>query len=404
MERQPLRRNVSLIWLFRIVMALQFWMPISVIYLQSRGLTLTQIGLLESVGGLTIMLAEVPTGAVADLFGRRVSLTLGMLIMTLGLGLYAIADSFWLVAFSYIPWMIGYTLTSGADSALLYDSMKAIGEEQRYATIEGRNNTWEQGASAVAVASGGWLAIKFGLSIPIWLTLAVTALGAVLCLGLVEAPVQRTGKRSSGVAGQVRVAVSILFKQRILFLLMLFSALTAGMAFILKQSFFQVYAKAIDLPITLFGVLSFTMVLAGMAGSAFSGRLRTSGRRLGLLVPACLMGVAFLGLGIARNLTGISLLLIIPFLSSLLRPALLAAINQGVESEVRATVLSVNSLLWSVVLAVVSPVAGWLADRSLQSAFGTMGLTMLLVAPFIWWLVQPKRSLASVAQVANPPQ
>lgn len=398
---QRLRRNLPLIWIFRIVMALQFWMPISVLYLQSRHLTMTEIGLLETVGALTVMLAEVPTGAVADLYGRRTSLVLGMLIMTVGLGIYAVADRFWLVALSYVPWMIGYTLTSGADSALLYDSMKAIGDEERYVLIEGRAATWGLAANAIAVTSGAWLGTKFGLAVPIWLTLAVTVIGGLLCLGLVEAPVQKTSSHRAGVAGQVRIALSVLVERRVLFLLMLFGALTTGMSFMLKQTFFQVYAKAIDLPVSLFGLLSLAMVLASMAGAASSGRLRTGRRHLGLLLPACLMGVAFLGLGLIQNLAGISMLLLISALASLLRPVIMAAVNQGVESEVRATVLSVNSLLWSVVLAVMSPIAGWLADRSLLTSFGAMGMVMLLVAPLIWWLVQPK---SRVTQMVDTPR
>ena len=70
--RRRFARNVPVYYLFYAVSGFLIWMPIWVIYLQElRGMTLTQIATIESIFWITVVLAEVPTGAVADRWGRR---------------------------------------------------------------------------------------------------------------------------------------------------------------------------------------------------------------------------------------------------------------------------------------------------------------------------------------------
>jgi len=405
-EGAHLAANVPKYYIYQAALNLQFWMSVSILYLRWRGLSLGEIGLLETVGGLVIMLSEIPTGAIADLMGRRWSISMGMFLSVVGLILYGLADSFWLVALSYVPWMIGYTMTSGADSALLYDSLKAVGREDQYAKLEGRAVAVANGAGAVAGITGALVATKWGLATPIWVTAAVTFLGGLVALSFQEPPRQRTSATARGsLLNQFRSAAVVLTEQRILFSLMLFGALTTGVSFILKQSYFQVYAQAAGLPISFMGVLSFTLVGAGMIGASLSGSLvaRLGEQRTLLIVP-CLMGLAFLGMTATRSLPGLAFLLVVPFLSSALSPALKAAINRGVTSEVRATVLSTQSLLWALVLSVLSPLVGFIADRSIPLAFFALAAALLCSALVLWSLTSRygQRAASAVTQGDSP--
>ena len=86
--------NIRKSYIFRFLMEFQLWWPIWVIYLQKqRGLSLTQITLLDAPFFLLMVLAEVPTGAIADRFGRRWSLMLGSAFFALAIFIFAIADS-----------------------------------------------------------------------------------------------------------------------------------------------------------------------------------------------------------------------------------------------------------------------------------------------------------------------
>lgn len=400
---ERLSRNVGMYYIYKIAQNLQFWMSVSILYLQWRGLSLGEIGLLETVGGLVVMLCEIPTGAIADLFGRRLSIALGMFLRGAGLAVYGLAHSFWFVALSYIPWMIGYTMTSGADSALLYDSLKAIGREGDYARIEGRAMTLASGGAAVAGISGAFLASQWSYQAPIWLTLVASAFGGFVALGFREPPRQngRAGGRVR-LSDQFRAAAGVLAGQSALFYLMLFGALTSGVSFVLSQSYAQVYARAAGLPVGLFGLLAFALVGGGMIGSSLSGRLIARvGEHRALLVIPSLMGLAFLGMAAQRSLPGLALLPVVPFLSSVLRPALMAGVNREISSNVRATVLSTQSLLWALVLSVLSPVVGNIADRSAGAAFLAMALTLLGSAALLRALARGKRWTDAAPTNAN---
>ncbi|HET9200585.1 MAG TPA: MFS transporter, partial [Dehalococcoidia bacterium] len=104
-DSSPYAANVGRFYAYRFVSNFQFWMPIFVIFLiEDRGLTLAQIALLETVFSITSLSAEVPTGAVADRFGRRTSILLGATVLSGAIVFYALAPSFGWLAGAYFVW------------------------------------------------------------------------------------------------------------------------------------------------------------------------------------------------------------------------------------------------------------------------------------------------------------
>jgi MFS family permease len=114
------------------------WVPIWVVFLQGKGLSLTQIGLLEAFAWVLTAAVEVPTGAIADRWGRKTSIAVGSLVYSAAMFLIladALSPAFLL---GYALWNSSFAFVSGADSALLYDSLKAEGRESEAAKQAGR--------------------------------------------------------------------------------------------------------------------------------------------------------------------------------------------------------------------------------------------------------------------------
>jgi MFS family permease len=114
------------------------WVPIWVVFLQGKGLSLTQIGLLEAFAWVLTAAVEVPTGAIADRWGRKTSIAAGSLVYSAAMFLIladALSPAFLL---GYALWNSSFAFVSGADSALLYDSLKAEGRESEAAKQAGR--------------------------------------------------------------------------------------------------------------------------------------------------------------------------------------------------------------------------------------------------------------------------
>src|SRR5947209_6654215 len=138
-DAAALRANVRRFYLYRFLVNLQLWLPIWVLYLQrQRGLTLGQVAALDAPFWLVNVLAQIPTGAFADRFGRKPSLVVGCVVLAGAYAVFGLASSFPLLLLSYLLWAVGLSFQSGADLALLYDNLAELDRTDEYARIAGR--------------------------------------------------------------------------------------------------------------------------------------------------------------------------------------------------------------------------------------------------------------------------
>jgi len=118
------------IWRFFVVQGLihfLLWIPIWVVFLQDKGVSLTQIGVLESVAWVLSAGLEVPSGAIADRWGRKASMAIGTFLYSMAM-LLILADALSpMFLLGYALWNTSFAFISGADTAFLYDSLKADG-------------------------------------------------------------------------------------------------------------------------------------------------------------------------------------------------------------------------------------------------------------------------------------
>ncbi|MEX0786235.1 MAG: MFS transporter, partial [Dehalococcoidia bacterium] len=138
-DRRAYQANIWKSYLLHFLLNFQLWWGIWVLYLQDmRGFSLTQITLLEALFWGTAVFAEVPTGAIADRFGRKTSLALGAACVTVAVIAFALGTNYWIVLVSYLAWAFGAAFMSGAEYALIYESLKAVGKESEFQRVAGR--------------------------------------------------------------------------------------------------------------------------------------------------------------------------------------------------------------------------------------------------------------------------
>src|SRR5712692_9070433 len=132
-DRAALEANVRRCYVYRFLVNMQLWLPIWVLYLQEeRGLTLAQITALDAPFWLINVLAQVPTGAFADRYGRKRAMLAGCVVLSAAYLMFGLASSYTLLLVSYALWAVGMAFGSGADLALLYDNLAALGRSQEY--------------------------------------------------------------------------------------------------------------------------------------------------------------------------------------------------------------------------------------------------------------------------------
>ena len=104
-------------------------MPIAILFFQDNGLNLKEVMILQGVYSFAVAIMEIPSGYIADVFGRKHTLSAGAILCFLGFLIISLSFSFWYFLIGEIILGIGSSFISGSDSALLYDSLSESKKE-----------------------------------------------------------------------------------------------------------------------------------------------------------------------------------------------------------------------------------------------------------------------------------
>ncbi len=375
---QAVKKNITRLYIIKLSKWLMLCMPILYLFYQENGLKAQDLFLLKAVYSLAIVLLEVPSGYFGDVWGRKASLILGSLLGFAGFALYCVAHGFWAFLACEVLLGAGQSFISGSDSALLYDSLKAAENEKDYVKYEGRIISAGNFAEAIAAPLGVMIAM-ISLRTPFYFQTAVAFIAVPASLTLVEPERGKMKGHTSlrQIFGIVRYA---LIEHRGLRAAILFSSLM-GTATLAMAWFVQPYFVHLMLPLAMFGVL---IPLLNMTTGLVSMHAWKAQRRFGnktvMLLIAAGIAAGYLLTGISGNsLYGLVFLFLFYCFRGLATPVLRNQINQITPADIRATVLSVRSLIIRLAFAALGPVLGWQADRvGVPSALVHAGLFFLV--------------------------
>jgi len=132
--RDKLARNIPLFYIAEFFAELLFIIPVFVAY-ERQFLTFGQMGILAALRFAITIILELPTGAFADLAGRKMSVALGLLLNTVGLSIQAFAPSVIPFVAGTVMRAVGDSFTSGPAVALAYDSLKELSKEKEFGKV-----------------------------------------------------------------------------------------------------------------------------------------------------------------------------------------------------------------------------------------------------------------------------
>ena len=185
-QRSVLERNVCLYAWYRIFCEPLFWGPIVVLALQKLGkMTLPEIYYMESIAVMLLLVLDIPLGALADVIGRKKVLFMGQIFLAASMIGFATMDSktdAWIANFI---WAIGIALSSGANSALFYDTLKELGREAEHKRLEGRYQGFRLLLMSICCLFVGLLA-QINLRLPLYLSIPTTFIPIIVTFFLKE--------------------------------------------------------------------------------------------------------------------------------------------------------------------------------------------------------------------------
>ena len=162
-----MQRNLIALYLVKLSKWFTLVMPIIVLFYEEHKLGLQDVFILKSVYSVAAVALEVPSGYLADVWGRKRCIVAGCVLFVGGYLCYSLTSTFAAFLVAEILLGIGQTMINGADSALLYDTTVHHGRENLYLRYEGRITMIGNFAEAVAGIFGGLLAVYLsGTEVP----------------------------------------------------------------------------------------------------------------------------------------------------------------------------------------------------------------------------------------------
>ena len=373
-----LEGNLRRFIIFRLFYSARFYYPVFTVLFLDYGLTLEQFAILNILWAMTIVLAEVPSGALADIVGRKRLVVFAAIMMVVEMALIVFAPIgasptlFMLFLANRICSGLSEAAASGADEALAYDSLKALGRENDWSRILQRTTqavsigffmTMILGAFAydpnlvnglLAGIDPQWqLSHNFVIRLPVILTLLTSFIVLGAALGFHDIDIKEseffvsqelTGESLLDPFRKILIAAKWTINHRFVLFVILAALIldSVGRQFAVLAS---EYYRVIDIPVSWFGFIGAGMSLAGIVHAILSRYLVTNHSPLfNFLTLSFLLLTGLIGLGFAIRYYSVifavgafAMMGMVQFQSSYY-------INKEVDSVHRATVLSFRGL------------------------------------------------------------
>lgn len=355
-----------------------FW----ILFFIQNGLSLLQIGLLESIFHGTSLLCEIPSGMLADRFSYKTNLYLARLasIMSSILILFG-QGNFWIYAIAMMVSAWSYNFDSGTSTAFLYDSAVEAGQKDRYLQI----SSFLSGVAEVTRTLGTVVAGFFIHGALAWTYLIAIGLSllSILLIFLMKEPESKSSERNHLTIKRILEVVKQEWQEKPVLFYWMFTYQLVGT--IMCMFYFYYQQKISDLA-------SWQVSLIMLIGSGFNllavylasqiGKRWNSNQVFPVLVA--LTGLALFFVGFKTPFAYLSVYLLTNALYAVYQPIYYNDLQTYLPSSVRATMLSINSMMFSLSMIVIFPLTGWLIDTcGFVAVFLVLGLITLISFPLL---------------------
>ena len=328
-------------------------LPVFVLYFRHYQINLFQIALLAAIFEASILIFEMPTGLVADTYGRKISVILSALVSVIS-GIFFI---FFPILFGFIIAEIlnglGETLRSGALEAWLVDSLKHEGKEEKIKYAFAQGTKYRTFGNLSGLILGGYLA-SLNMKL-VWVPF--TVIFSILCVFLIlkmkeEYKIERTisDRIFSKIAETIKKSLNIIKSQKLILALLLL-ALFSEFSFETISQYWQVhFSEILFIKTKYFGwilvISSVVTILLIDKITELSGRFKHEVSSLVILEILFLLSLLVIALTFSPILA-ILFFILLQSCASFKEPIFLDLYNKHIPSEQRATLLSFQSLVGS---------------------------------------------------------
>ncbi|MDE6387425.1 MAG: MFS transporter [Lachnospiraceae bacterium] len=359
-----IRKQISRLYLSSVLGNLSLtgaWVAI----LAARGYSLVEIGVAETVFHITSLLFEIPSGVLADVFGRKNMLIVSSLTRMFGNIIMIFSGNLFMVCASIAFYAISYNFASGSGDALAYDSLKEVSHEGYYDKYASNQLVIYRLCSGISTMCAGF-ALFIGHRLAYGTDVIVCIIQVCILMLLEEVGICRqTKKDGKSMATSIGKEFATCFMESLSFLktakcavLLMFCNSFVGAVDILLLFFLQAKLPEAGMPNWAFGFSLFFMEMGGILGAKLILKCEKLRYRNIFAVSAFLVFT-----GVMLEHSGMYLIMtaggfIAAFSDDALQVRTNTILQDSFPSEQRATLISMESFTFSVIMIVLSPLAG----------------------------------------------
>lgn len=320
------------------------------LFLASRGLNLLEINIINMFFMAAVFLLEVPTGAFADVFGRKKSVVIGCFMMALSMLAYYFGQNFWSFAVAEIIGAIGLTFLSGSLEAWVVDALAYHGYDGELSHVFRREVYATQVGIIFGSLMGGYLGQR-DLSLP-WLASAIATflVGIFAILALKEQQIKQIKLKFSFAPFRKTIKDSVQFgyQKKSVWFVVLFGMILAISVQAMNMQWPFIFQETYKLSTTnlgwLFAAVSVVTMLGGQLSKLFADKIRHEKNAIVLSQAITVVGIlgASMMLGVVPV---IGFFLLHEMGRGMIGPLKQAYLNHRIPSEQRATILSFDSMI-----------------------------------------------------------
>lgn len=378
------KRVIRTIYLYKFLSFFHMFSAVLILFFTDWAhLGVFQITVLESWCMFCMLLLEIPTGVVADYFGRKRSIQLGLIFQALGFAIYVSMPNFYIYMLGEATVALGFSLISGADEAFIYDTLKNFNKESESKKIFGRVDSIGFAGAMIAAPLGSFLAQKLGLQYPM-LLMFIPLCSALIAISFLKEPAfKEANTKKESYTDIMKNGILFFYKHKILRTLAFDVIVITTIGFLMLW-LYQFMLKEAGVSILFFGLVNtliFITEIVLINNYIRLEKLLRSKKKV-IFLSAVLIGVMLIAGGLTNFLPVVIIVILTVCGFAMTRRTLMVNyMNKHIPSEKRATVISSVSMLISIGKMVSFPLIGIIIEKlSLDWALIILGSLTLIFA------------------------
>lgn len=378
-----IKSQLRLFKLFYVASRIVMFTPIYIIFYQSNELSMSQITMLKAVTFITVILFEIPSGALADTVKKKNSLFISMLLFSFSCLFNIIGRSFFVFAVGSFFWGCGIAFLSGADSAWLYEYLERNKLSEQYSKINGELNFSSQIINSILIMSSSLL-FEIHIRAPYIVNYVIFIFAAIMALFLWEKPILKTRDTSSAVGNffnkykeTLKLSLVELKNNKELLDAVITSAVFMLITIATFETY-QIFMAKMGIDIRYFGIIYFLFIIVSSWGSKVSYLFNKYSYHKVIYILFIVHAISIFFMSQINSYFGIVLMIIQEIIFGIMIVLMSSRINNLIKSKERATILSFSSLITNVLKSLLFPILGYSIDHfNLNIAY--YGISFILI-------------------------